>query len=171
MPDRTPARFQWLALVVLSFAIAFPLGLLTQWPHLQVVEPGHTELKLVIRYSGKLAGECRALGSDEVANLPPNMRQAMICPREKFPLYAELAVNDKVLYQQDISPAGLQHDGVIAMYRQFEVPTGNTRISLRIRDDATADAFTHVLDQALTLSGDRVLTVQFTDSGFRVRGV
>jgi len=161
---------QWMTLIVLWAAILSALGAFSVWPSVQVTPDDHTTLKLMVRYSGKRLGECRRLDASELAELPPNMRQANLCPRGKSPLFAELLIDGEVRYQTTIDPSGYHDDGVLAEYQRLSIPTGDTRITLRIRDHIEAEGFTHVLDRNVTVAGDRIVTVQFADDGFTLGG-
>lgn len=168
LPDFTPA--QWLATTLLWSVLMVLLGTLSQAPAVSVTPPGNTVLKLMIRYSGKRLGDCRTLDDSELARLPPNMRQASLCPPEKSPLYAELQIDEQMLYRNTITPSGVHNDGVLAEYREITVPAGLTRITLRIRDHSGAPDFTHVLDRLITIEDGHIVTIQFTDRGFDVGG-
>lgn len=168
IPD-FPAR-QWLTLILLWSVLAGSVGVFSSWPSVQVLAADETAIKVVIRYSGKTLGECRQLDDAELSRLPPNMRQIQVCPREKSPLYAELMINGEVRYQQTIIPSGLHNDGVVAAYEVLNARAGINRIHFRIRDDERSEAFSHELDEELTLRPDRIVTLHFADNGFRVTG-
>ncbi|MEX0941497.1 MAG: hypothetical protein WD002_03025 [Pseudomonadales bacterium] len=162
---------QWLALIVLWVLLALTVGVFSQWPPITMLEPGATELKLTIRYSGKRLGECRQMEAPELERLPPNMRQNLVCPREKSPLLAELRVNGELRYQDTIAPSGLHNDGVLAAYEQLAVPVGKVHVSLRIKDDERLEEFTHEYEDDLLLTADRSVRLHFADSGFTVTGI
>lgn len=162
---------QWLALTVLWISLALSVGVFSQWPAIVILQPDATELKLTIRYSGKRLGECRQMDSPELERLAPNMRQNLVCPREKSPMLAELRVNGELRYQDTISPSGLHNDGVLAAYEQFAVPVGKVHVSLRIRDDERIEAFTHVFEDDLVFTADHSVRLHFADGGFDVAGV
>lgn len=147
------------------------IGGFSRLPAVEVIPAGKTEIKLVVRYSGKRLGECAEMSTAELENLPPNMRSPVICPREKSPLYAELEIDDVVHVRETVAPSGLHNDGVIATFHRIAADTGEVHLELRIRDDERVEGFTHNMDETVSLSSDKVLTIHFTDDGFRLTGV
>lgn len=169
MPDLFVTR--WLAVVILSLAIACSLGVLSSWPPARILPADQTEIKLAVRSSGKLLGECRTRDVTEMESLPSNMRQLTICPREKSALYAALSVNGQLRYEETIVASGLHNDGVLASFTNVSVPVGLVKVRLAIKDDVRREGFTHVFEDDLELSANRIVTLHFTDAGIRVTGI
>jgi hypothetical protein len=161
----------WGVQIVLWGVVLAGLGWFSRLPAIEVTAAGQTEIKLVVRYSGKRLGECREMSTADLENLPPNMRTPVVCPREKSRLYAELMIDDVIHVQETVTPSGLHNDGVLSAFHRIAVDTGNARLQLRIRDDERVEGFTHVMDETIPLSPDKVLTIHFTDDGFRLTGV
>lgn len=159
----------WIGGVVLWGMVAFGVGVLSD-ARVKVLPDDMTEMQLVIRYSGKLLGECQAMSSAEIDELAPNMRRTTICPREKSPLYAELQIDDEVRFRDTIAPSGLHNDGVLAAYEKLAVPAGTSTIRLRVRDDTRHEGFTHTFEQEVRLTTDNVVTIHFDDRGIRLTG-
>jgi hypothetical protein len=138
------------------------IGWFSHLPTYQYADGEQAELKLVVRHSGNLIGECRALSQKEMEKLPPNMRTTQICPREKAPLTVTLTVNGDEFYQRTIKPSGIQSDGVIAQYEIFSIPA--EMLAIRFAIDGG-----QVYEQSIdALPGD-VLLLQYDDSGFHLR--
>lgn len=159
----------WIGGCVLWGTIALCVGIMSD-ARLQVLPDEMTEMQLVIRYSGKLLGECQAVSGVEMEELAPNMRRAMVCPREKSPVYAELRIGGKLYFRDTIMPSGLHNDGVVAAYAQIPVRTGTAMVSLRVRDDRRVEGFTHTFEQPVELGVDSVVTIHFDDQGIRMTG-
>ncbi len=160
----------WVVILLGSGLIMGAAGMFSHSPSVTVVPEHSTQLKLVVRYSGQRLGECEPLDADALSRLPANMRQPIVCPREKSPLYAELVVDGETRVEATIAPSGIHHDGVIALYRELSVPVGTVQVTMNIRDRADVQEFSHVLHRKLELDADRVVTIHFSDDGFRVTG-
>ena len=159
--DLTQRALQIFIIVVVIAGI----GYFADNPGYRVTAQGKTELRLVIRHSGILLGECERQSAEDLDSLPANMRQPMSCPREKSPLSLELRMNDAPLFRGDVHPSGLHDDGVLALYREFSVPTGTADVALMVKDQVALENYNHRLEKQLDLSRDSVLLVSFTDQG------
>jgi len=159
---------QWIGQALFYGMIVALVGYFANGPTLHLVGPDHAELKLVVRYSGKRLGECRKLSSKELEKLAPNMRTPTVCPREKSPLYIDMAMDDQVVYQQTVKPSGLHDDGVLALYKDFIFDAGHADLRVRIRNDMREEQFSNVLEQRVELSPARILVVEFNDDGFKL---
>jgi hypothetical protein len=158
---------RWVSQALVIGVVLLAIGYFADSPSLRVMDPATTELKLVIRHSGKLLGECEPMSVEGMANLAPNMRQTMVCPREKSPLSIELLANNRILVKKHIVPSGIHNDGVLAFYQRFVLPAGSTMIQLRVRENADSDTYSHVLNEELQLSPDSIVVVEFTDTTIR----
>lgn len=130
---------------------------------------GEAEIRLAVRHSGQLLGECRELSDSAVKQLAPNMRNPLVCPRERSNVNVELALNGEVLFTDAIAPAGLHNDGISAIYRSFRVREGPANLRVRIDDDEVHAGFTDEFDRELTLRSGDSLVVEYTD-GFHLHG-
>jgi hypothetical protein len=162
---------RWASMGLFWAALILVVGYLSIYPTLQVVADEDTEIKLVIRSSGKLLGECVEVGSEALAKLSPNMRRPIVCPREKSDLTARLTVNGTVYFERSIAPSGIHHDGVIAAFTTLRLPAGPVTLQVSIKDDQRHDGWTHQLERQVSLRPDRILTVHFTDLGISLSGV
>ncbi len=154
-----------LAQVFVILALLLILGYFADSPPYQVLEDNQTELKLMVRHSGKLLGECEVLSAPDLEKVQPNMRQPLVCPREKSPLFVELKINDTLAYERTVYPSGIHNDGVLALYQRFPLPVGRSSIELKVKEKADSEEFSHELSQTFDLSTESILVVEFTDSG------
>jgi hypothetical protein len=123
--------------------------------------PDQAMIKLSFAHSGKIAGECRERTPEELAKLPPNMRVPMECPRERSPIIVEFELNDDLVYSAVLRPTGLSRDGAAYVYEAFQVPSGEHRISVRMRDDVRTEGFDHEFAQSVTLAPRKLLVIDF----------
>ncbi len=151
--------------IITLFLMMAVLGYFADSPVYRVMEPSQTELRLIVRHSGILIGDCEMKSADELEQLPANMRQPMICPREKSPLSLELRVNDEILHQSMVRPSGIHDDGVLALYKSFRVSGGTTDIELKVKDQMALETYNHIEKNTLDLSRDSVVLIEFTDEG------
>lgn len=122
-------------------AFAAVIGYLSAAPSYEHVNPEQAVLRLVISHATAKIGECRKLSPEEYAELPPNMRRATDCPRERHNLHIELLLDEEILYQGVATPTGLWRDGPSNVYRKFTVAPGTHRLLVRFRDSGRDDGF------------------------------
>jgi len=109
---------------------------------------------------------CRRLTSQEIAKLPPNMRRALDCPRERRPVYVELDLGGHNIYRASLAPTGIAGDGPSRVYHRFVVPAGEHSIAVRMRDSARADGFDYERQGRISLAPDQLFVIDFrSDSG------
>jgi len=89
------------------------------------------------------------------------MRAPMKCERERLPVLIEVDVDGKTVYQHAAAPSGLSRDGASTVYHRFDVPAGQHRITVRMKDNKTAGGFTHQRDATVTLKPAQVLVIDF----------
>jgi hypothetical protein len=105
------------------------------------VDPGKALIKLSFSHAGARKGECRNLGAEELARLPPNMRRPRDCPRERVDVFVQLLLDGEVVYQGSLSPTGIARDGASTAYERFEVDAGAHKLVARLRDSGRAEGF------------------------------
>jgi hypothetical protein len=105
--------------------------------------------------------ECRRLTPEEIAKLPPNMRRTQDCPRERRPLFVELDVGGRTIYQASLRPAGIAGDGPSRVYERFVMPAGEYDVAVRMRDTPRADGFDHERHEHVALATDQMLVIDF----------
>lgn len=147
--------------IVLYALFAFVVGWFSTRPPYHPLPPSQALLKLSISHAGALAADCRERSAAELAKLPPNMRAAQDCPRERSPLVIELWLDDRLLHAETAAPSGLSRDGAATVYRRLVVPAGKHQLSVRLNDDARRKGFTHRRDAELSLEPGRVVVIDF----------
>ena len=172
MPDNKPSGLKLsapklgapkiVAQVGFYLIVGLFIGWISHFPTYEYSDGKQAELKLVVRHSGNLIGECRALSQKEMEKLPPNMRTPQVCPREKAPLTVTLTVNGDEFYQKTIKPSGIHNDGVIAQYEIFSIPAQMLAVRFAIEGGS-------VYEQSIDANPGDVLLLQYDDSGFHLR--
>src|SRR5512134_226095 len=115
----TPAAWAGQAALYGLFALA--VGVFSQWPRYHPLEPGQALVKVSFTRVGKPVGDCRALTADELAKLPPNMREPMLCPRERSPITVQVDIDGQRVLTRSAPPSGLSRDGASAVYERLVV--------------------------------------------------
>ena len=141
------------------------IGYFSSSPVYEYADSQTAELKLVVRHSGILVGQCRTLGDAELKKLPPNMRAPEICPREKSSMLVSLMVNGDAFYSAVINPAGLHRDGVLALYKRFTLRAG--QVSVRLSIENGKDGL-QVFEEVIKAAPADVLVLEYRDAGFHL---
>lgn len=157
---------KWLGQLLLYGLFALFIGVFTQWPPYHPIGENQALIKVSVARLGQPVGECRRLTDEELAALPPNMRDPIRCPRERSPLTMEVHVNGNTVVKRVAEPGGLSGDGVAAIYERVVVPAGEQRISVRFNDDVRPGARTYEHEASIALVPGQVLVIDFdADSG------
>ena len=151
----------WVGQAVLYGLFALFIGVFSHWPPYQHLAPDQALVKLSLVHTGKPVGECRQRTPEELAKLPPNMRKALDCPRERSPVTVELDIDGAPAVRTTAAPSGLSRDGASAIYHRLPVAAGERSIEVRLRDDVRTQGFTHSLQQRVTLAPAQVLVIDF----------
>ena len=139
------------------------VGFFSSAPVYQHLDEGQSTIKLSIRHAGQLLGECRERTPEEMAGMPPNMRIASVCPRERSPVLLELDLDGQLVYSQVLAAAGIHRDGRASVYRRLTVPAGETRVSVRLKDHIEADKFHYQSSHTVNLQPAQILVIDFDE--------
>jgi hypothetical protein len=151
----------WLGQALLYGLFALFIGIFSGWPDYRALPADQALLKVSFIHHGQRVAECRPYTPDELAKLPPNMRAPMKCERERSPVTVELELDGAMVYRQVAAPSGLSRDGASAVYHRIALPAGEHRIAVRLKDSASAAAFTYTRDATLKLKPAQVLVIDF----------
>jgi len=151
----------WIGQILLYGLFAVVIGVFSHWPAYRHLAPDAALIKLSMVHAGKLLGECRERSAEELAQMPPNMRTPLDCPRERSALTVELDIDGEPAARVIAQPSGLSSDGASAVYRRLTVPAGERLITVRLRDDARSEEFTHTLERRFMLAPAQVLVIDF----------
>ncbi len=166
-PNTTAFGFFMQGLTFLWFATL--IGFFASSPPYLYADPGAGLIKLSLSHAGQRRLSCSKKSAAELAKLEPNMRARQSCPRERWPVYIELELDNHKLFARSAKPAGLSRDGPSSFYQKFSVATGKHRLTLRLRDTDTS-GFGFVTTRDLEILSGQVIAVQFNAAkgGFRV---
>ena len=152
---------QWVGQFFLYGLFALTIGVFTQWPPYHPIGQDQALIKVSVARLGQPVGECRRLTDEELARLPPNMRDPVECPRERSPLTMEVNVNGTRMLKRVAEPGGLSRDGSAAIYERLVVPAGEQRISVRFNDDVRPGARVYEHEASVALLPGQVLVIDF----------
>ena len=147
------------------------IGMFSTSPRFELIAPGDALLRISLIHAAQRKQECRRRTPEELAKLPPNMRAALDCPRERVPLTVELEIDGAVVFRRTVPPAGFTRDGAASLYHRLPVAAGQHRIVARLRDHADGP-FNYVREETLTLAPGGMLLIDFVAAkgGFDFRG-
>jgi hypothetical protein len=151
----------WAGQALLYGLFAIFIGIFSSWPPYEALPPDQALVKVSFIHHGQRVAECRPYTAEELAKLAPNMRTPMKCGRERSPVTIEVDLDGATVYRQVAAPSGLSRDGPSSVYHRIAVTAGEHRITVRLKDSASAPAFTHTRDATLTLKPTQVLVIDF----------
>ena len=151
----------WIGQVLLYGLFALAIGVFSQWPPYRHLEADQALIKLSFTRVGKPVGDCRTLSADELAKLPPNMREPTSCPRERSPVTVEVDLGGIPVLKRTAPPTGLSKDGASAVYERLVVPAGEHRITVRLSDDVRARDHAYQHESTVKLVPGQVLVIDF----------
>lgn len=137
------------------------IGYFSSAPPYRHLPPDQATIKLSLRHSGQLLGDCTQLDAAELARLPETMRAPQDCPRERSPLELALDVNGRTVLHDLIPPRGLHKDGMASSYRRINVPAGEVTLKVRMKDHTGQGEFPYSAERRLTLRPAQVLVIDF----------
>jgi len=153
--------FRILGQVIAYAVFAGVIGYFATSPAYTHLDPGLALIKLSFSHAGQHKGECRQLTPEEFAKLPPNMRRALDCPRERLPLQVELELDEKLLYREVLPPSGLAGDGASMAYSKFPVAPGTHHLVARLRDSDRPTGYDYEKEAEITLRPRQILVIDF----------
>ncbi|MCW5635735.1 MAG: hypothetical protein KIT17_20530 [Rubrivivax sp.] len=156
---RAPAA--WLGQLLLYGLFAAFVGVFSQWPRYHALGPDEALVKVSFVRVGKPVGDCRRLSDAELAKLPPNMRAATTCPRERSPVQISVHIDGERVLERSAAPSGLAKDGASALYERLVVPAGERRITVHLSDDVRARDAGWRRDEMRRLTPGQVLVIDF----------
>ena len=141
--------------------VAMGLAWFSARPAYTHMDPGLALVKISFSHAGQRKEDCRKLTPEEIAALPPNMRQPESCGRERVPLRVELDMDGSTLLRAELPPSGLASDGVGTVYRRFQVSAGRHEFLARLRDSRRNEGFDHERSAVVVLRPQQNLVIDF----------
>jgi hypothetical protein len=160
-PTSRPTPLAWAGQLLLYGVFALVIGVFSRWPEYRHLGADRALIKLSFTHAGKRVAECRQLSADELAKLPPNMRTATKCERERAPVRVEVDIDGAPAVRHVAQPSGLSKDGASAVYQRLEVAAGEHRIAVRLKDSAGGSGFDYQREQSVRLAPAQILVIDF----------
>lgn len=130
-------------------------------PVYRPLEDGQAVVTVAFGHAGNIVQPCRERSQEEMAKMPPNMRVAMDCPRERSPIRVEVLLDDHVALKETFEPPGLYRDLGVEVFYTTKVPVGKHRVIARMNDDVNVEGFTHVDEAEINLTQGKILVVEY----------
>jgi len=150
----------WTGQVLLYGLFALVIGVFSTWPGYRPLQVGQALLKVSFSHPAQRVAECRPFTAQELAKLAPNMRTPMKCERERAPVLIEVDLDGATVYRHEAVPSGLSRDGASSVYHRLQVPAGQHRLTVRLKD-RVGPAFNHTREATVTLQPAQVLVIDF----------
>lgn len=139
------------------------IGTFSTEPRYATLGPDEALVRLSFIHAAQRKEPCRSRTPEELAQLAPNMRAALDCPRERAALLVELEVDGEIVLRREVPPAGVQRDGNATVYHRLPLPSGRHRVVARLRDRPGAE-FNYVGETTLELAPGAALLIDFSAS-------
>jgi hypothetical protein len=137
------------------------IGYFSVSPRYATLAPDEALVRLSFIHAAERKEACRVRTPEELAKLPPNMRAALDCPRERAMLLVELEIDGEIALRREVPPAGVQRDGNATVYHRLPVPAGRHRIVARLRD-RPGEGFNYEREATLELAPGAALLIDFS---------
>ncbi|MGB8274284.1 MAG: hypothetical protein WCF16_03330 [Alphaproteobacteria bacterium] len=141
--------------------LAAVLGYFASLPAYTYFPADRAQIKIGFAHGAQRREQCHRRTAEELAELAPNMRKQIACPRERLPVEIELDLDGQPLYRASRPPTGLFGDGPSKVYRSFQVAPGPHRIVARLRDSDRKEGFDYERDADVTLSPLQNFAIDF----------
>lgn len=159
LPSRRKPRLY--ATIAAYSLFSIPVAVLSTSPRYTLLNPGEAIVSLTFSRAGQRLSECRKLTQEELAALPPNMRNPSDCPRERRPVEVEFRIDGDVSYQASLPPSGIWNDGESTVYKRLTVSAGEHRFFVGMRDSGSSEGFDYEHEQELVLKASQHVVVEF----------
>lgn len=137
------------------------VGIFADTPAYRHFPEGLALVKLTFAHGASHEGGCRRRTPEELAELPPNMRKLMDCPRQRLPVTVELFIDGERIYRETLPPTGLRGDGPSRVYKGFTVSAGRHKLAARLRDTSREQGFDYENEVVADLAPAQNFVIQF----------
>jgi len=129
-------------------------------------------VRLAWRARGERVRECRRRTPDELAKLPPHMRQEEVCEGRVLPYRLAVELDGGAVVDQLIHGAGAREDRPLYVFQDVVVAPGTHRIAVTFTREGTVPADSGgalatpsrlSLDTTVTLTSRRVMLVTYDE--------
>jgi hypothetical protein len=130
-------------------------------PAYHQLETGQAVVTLAFAHAAELRKHCRVRTQEELDKLPPNMRIAADCPRERSPVSIEMFLDDDLIWNRVIKAPGIHQDQGVDVFHQIKVPAGKHQLKVLMNDDVKVKGPTYRYKESVTLLPEQQLLVNF----------
>lgn len=104
-------------------------------------EPGERALvRLAWRAHGERVRDCRRLSADDLARLPPHMRQEEVCERRVLPYRLRVDVDGARVVDQRVRAGGAREDRPLFVFHDLPVTPGTHHLRITFEREGTPAA-------------------------------
>jgi hypothetical protein len=153
------------AQVIIYLVFLVFVGYLSASPAYRYADADMATIKLSLSHAANRVKPCVRLTPEQIAELPPNMRHAEQCERERLPLLVRLEMDGKLVTEIEAAPSGLWNDGPASVYQRIEVEPGVHYITASLRDSSREDGWDHIHSEQVMLQPGRYFTITFRAAG------
>jgi hypothetical protein len=161
MSQQASSIVRYPAQAVLYALFAAFVGYFSTAPSLRLLGDDEALLRLSLLHPGKPKADCRKRTPEELAKMPPQMRAALDCPRERSPVRVRVELDGQAVIDESFAPAGLAKDGASAAYRRLPIKAGPHRLRVQLNDDARRTDFTYETTAELDVEPGRIVLIDF----------
>ncbi len=147
--------------VIFYGAVALFIGYFSQRPVYQHIPPDEAQILLSFSHGGARRERCRRLTYEEIRKLPPGKRRPSTCKRQRMPIHVQLWIDDELIFDRVLEPAGLSGDSPAHAYEKFLVRAGPHTILARLEDRGRKDAFAYEKRVEVALRPRQNLPIDF----------
>ena len=147
------------ALLYGAFAIC--VGYFSIAPDYRYADPALATIKLSLSHAANRVTECIRLTPEEINARALRGEPLNECDRERLPLVVELDIDGETILALQAAPSGFWNDGPASVYERIEVPSGEYRVSVRLRDSARNEGWDYEHSETVHLEPGRYFTVTF----------
>ncbi len=144
---------------IVTLLLVLGVATLSSRPSWQSLPDDTAVVRLSFTHSGPR--NCRDRTADELAKLPPNMRNRQLCDRTRAPVWIEMEIDGKRVIARDLPPSGLSGSGPSRIYQRFDLPAGERHMVVRMRDNPAVKGFTHQAAFDVSLAPGQSLAIDF----------
>jgi hypothetical protein len=153
------ARYCLQALLYAVFALM--VGYFSTQPTFRQLGDDEALLRLSFLHPGKPIADCRQRTPEELAKVPPQMRAATDCARERSPVHVHVELDGRVVVDEAFAPAGLAKDGASSGYRRLAIPAGRHRLNVQFNDDARRSGFPYRREAEVDVTPGQIVLIDF----------
>jgi hypothetical protein len=133
--------FRMAVRLAVGIALIALIAAFGQGPGFAPIEPGHGQLKLSLAHLAERRESCRQLTEAEREALPPTRRVHEVCERGRASTRVRLSLDDQVLLDQRVEPAGWHGDGRAYLLKFISLPAGRHELTIALSDQPDPERF------------------------------